>query len=66
MIRLSTILPLAAIATVAAFAAAPATAFVGYGVESGTPMYEALQRGYRPPLEGRDYIPLDPRQIDPR
>jgi hypothetical protein len=61
MFRLATILPLAAITALAALAAAPATAFVGYGVESGTPMYEALQRGYVPPLEGRDYIPLDPR-----
>lgn len=47
MTRLSRILPLAAIAA-CAVTASPAAAFVGYGIESGTPLYEALSRGYRP------------------
>ena len=57
MFRLSTILSLA----VTALAAAPAGAFVGYGVQAGTPLYEDMQRGYRPDLHGPRYIPLDPR-----
>jgi hypothetical protein len=51
MLWLSRILPLAFIAALAL----PASAFVGYGVESGSQMYDALQHGYRPDLEGRDY-----------
>ncbi len=53
MIRLIPSLSFAAL--LIAFAAAPANAFIGYGVEAGTPMYEALQHGYRPPLEGQGY-----------
>jgi hypothetical protein len=44
---------LALAAALAAFAGAPAQAIVGYGVEAGTPMYDALQRGYRPDVEGQ-------------
>jgi len=62
MIRSIRILPLAALAPLAAFAAAPAQAFVGYGVEAGTPMYEALQHGYRPPLDGQLYYYAPPPQ----
>ena len=51
MIHLTKYLALAA--GLAIFAAAPAQAFIGYGVEAGTPMYEALQRGYRPTLDGQ-------------
>ena len=57
MIWLSRILPLAFIA---ALAALPANAFVGYGVESGSQMYDALQHGYRPNLEGRDFYYAPP------
>jgi hypothetical protein len=63
MIRLSRILPLAAIAAIAWLAAAPAQAFVGYGVESGTPMYDALQHGYRPyPYHQYYYYAPQPRR----
>ena len=57
MLWLSRILPLVVLASLAAL---PAKAFVGYGVESGTPMYDALQHGYRPNLEGRDYYYAPP------
>jgi hypothetical protein len=46
----------------AVLAAAPAHAFVGYGVEAGTPMYDALQHGYQPQLEGRHYYYYTPPQ----
>jgi len=48
MLRLSKILPLAATAAVIALAATPSQAFVGYGIEAGTPLYDALTHGYRP------------------
>jgi hypothetical protein len=60
MIQLAKNLALAA--ALAILAAAPAHAFVGYGVEAGTPMYDALQRGYQPQLEGRDYFYYPPPQ----
>ncbi len=60
MLRLSRILLLVTAAAFASLFTAPAQAFVGYGVEAGTPMYDALQRGYRPPLEGRDYFYAPP------
>jgi hypothetical protein len=46
---------MAAMAALVVLAAAPAQAFVGYGVEAGTPMYDALRHGYQPPLECRNY-----------
>jgi hypothetical protein len=52
MFWLSRILPLAFIASLAA---APSNAFVGYGVESGEQMYDSLQHGYRPDLDGPRY-----------
>jgi hypothetical protein len=61
MFRLTTILPPAAVTALAVIAAAPANAFVGYGVQAGTPLYEDLQHGYRPDLHGPRYIPLEPR-----
>lgn len=64
MFCLSRILPLAAVTALsAAVLATPARAFVGYGVEAGTPMYEALQHGYRPGLEApHDHHAPPPRR----
>jgi hypothetical protein len=61
MIRSIRLLPLVALAAI--FAAPPAQALVGYGVEAGTPMYEALQHGYRPPLDGQLYYYPPPRRM---
>lgn len=65
MIRLPGLFVL--VAGLAIAAASPAHAFVGYGVDAGTPMYEALQDGYSPPLDGRDWHRAPPgRRIPPR